>query len=495
MQVNIGTEASAWIAYAILVIQGIILLFYLLVLLVKLVEAVVRIIVHAPFDESTDEFDSGLLGAFSKASCCGEGLIRPSGRRRKGRRRPRGVGGGRRARHSTTASQQGMLDASQSSSLGKSAGSDAYGQYDGATPAGFEPQLGYFPPGPPNDPGYAQGFIMGGWRPPPTGPYGAPPADYLHMQQRGGAPVPVDGQPPADGSPQRSFSKVRGGKAAFETPYTVQPTSPTPVNDGSRSPGPNQPLLSARQSPALAPFPSSSSSSPHPAASPPPNARPTGHVRKKSETAVVDYANPPAHFYHSPGGQSMPSFSQAAYAAGVPPQRQQQLRQQQLTSAFGRAADDDDDDNDDDDDGYSDDSTDTKPRRRSWFLRNHQKGDISDSEDDSRGGRAAGAAGPSQSPSRWPFGRRSRPSSDSVKRGPEPALSPLPTAAPASEPAAPRSFSVVRPTRSQQHHTPSSSRGGSGGFVVGGRSPRGPNAAAAAGDDDDGGSHAPTPPS
>jgi len=496
-QVNIGLPASSWIAYAILVIQGVIFLFYLLVLVVKLVEAVVRLIVRAPFDDSTDEFDSGLLGAFSKASCCGEGLLRQSGRRRKGRRRPRGGGGGRKNRHSTTASQQGMLDASQNSTFGKSSG-ELYGRYD--TPGGYEPQMGYFPETP--DASFSQpgGFIMGGWRPPPPGPYAAGPSDYLQMQER--EPTQNDGDG-GNGGPVRSFSKIRGGKAALETPYTVQAT--TPGNDGSRSPGPNQPLLFASDGvsagqgsqhpgylpPPLAPFPSSSSHA-HPSAPLPPHARPTSYVRRKSETAVVDFANPPPHFYHSQGGSAMPSFSQAAHAAGVGAPRR---HQQPLTAAFGHDEEELDDDDDDDGSGYdSDDSTKGKPHRRSWFLRNASRNDVSGSEDDSVRSPAAGDSVPAQSSSRWPFGKRGgRPSTESNRRVSEQA-SPVAAEAPPepTESAAPRSFSVVRPNRPHQQqqqqpssgHAPASSRSGSTGFAVN-RPPRGPNAAADAG---------PTPP-
>lgn len=481
-QVKIGLPASSWIAYAILVIQGVIFLFYLLVLIVKLIEAVVRLIVHAPFDDSTDEFDSGLLGAFSKASCCGEGLLRQSGRRRQGRRRPRGVGG-RKNRHSTTASQQGMLNASQSSTLGKSS-AELYGQYD--TPGGFEPQMGYFPETPDANFSQPTGFIMGGWRPPPPGPYATGPSDYLQMQQRGSPLIEGDDRAPHEGGPVRSFSKVRGGKAAYGTPYTVQAR---PGDDSPRSPGPSQPLLFASDGtsgspspqrpgympPPLAPFPSSSQH-PHPSA-PPANARPTSTIRRKSETAIVDFANPPPHFYHNQGGSAMPSFSQAAHAAGVGAPRRQQ---QPPTAAFGR---DQAEDNDDDGSAYdSDDSTQGKPRRRSWFLRNTSKHDVSGSEDDSARPPTTGDAAPIPPTSRWPFGKRSsRPSTESNWRTSEQAPLSEAEAPPVSaEPTAPRSFSVVRPNRPQQsrhssEHAPASTRNGSAGFLVNRPPVRGPN--------------------
>lgn len=145
----------------------------------------------------------------------------------------------------------------------------------------------------------------------------------------------------------------------------------------------------------------------------------------------------------------MPSFSQAAYAtgAGVAPAP----RRQQLTAAFGR-----DDELSDDDDDESDDSSREKPVRRSWFLRNSSKDDYSDSEDSVANGEASGG----QSGSRWPFIKRSRPSTDSARKASTVESAPqLPTTADpptagSSTPPAPRSFSVVRPNRPGQSTAP-----------------------------------------
>ena len=70
-QVSIGAGAAQWVAYAILFILGLIYLAFLLMLIVKVVEAILRIVGGIGFGRSRHVVDSGLLGTMGLMGCCG----------------------------------------------------------------------------------------------------------------------------------------------------------------------------------------------------------------------------------------------------------------------------------------------------------------------------------------------------------------------------------------------------------------------------------------
>lgn len=63
------TFTAQWLAYAILILQAIIFVFYLLMLITKVVEGFIRLFGGVHFDESTHPLDGGLLGAIADLDC------------------------------------------------------------------------------------------------------------------------------------------------------------------------------------------------------------------------------------------------------------------------------------------------------------------------------------------------------------------------------------------------------------------------------------------
>ncbi|KAJ7937049.1 hypothetical protein B0H13DRAFT_2261477 [Mycena leptocephala] len=87
--ISIGDGSGAWVAYGILVILALVYLALVLMLLIKLIEAAVRIVGRVGFDRSTHTVDSGLLGACGLLGCCGSRKRRPRHRARS-HKHPRG---------------------------------------------------------------------------------------------------------------------------------------------------------------------------------------------------------------------------------------------------------------------------------------------------------------------------------------------------------------------------------------------------------------------
>ncbi|CED85423.1 TRP-like family [Phaffia rhodozyma] len=446
--INIGNLASTWIAYAVVVIQAVVFLLYLLALIIKLIEALVRLIVRARFDDSADPYDSGILGAFSKASCCGDSLIRSSGRRRQNRRqgfRPRA--GDNFSQHSQAPSQQGMLDLSRSSMSMTPARTPAT-NFDGTDDSSYFPRLVQdFS----NE--TETGFIMGGWRPPPLIDYGGttePSSEYspLRHQRQYSTAVPPDSPSPSTQLPQRGFSMVRGGRAAYETPYSLKQTSPP------ASPGPYQGLLYGQETldtstshqqyynesatASDSGTPSSMMFLPDSSGTHGLYSRPSDHYRKKSEPALSGNNQLSRTFNTSYQPGSNPSFSQSGFA----------IRPLPISSM---PVPNEADDEEEDAESFQ------KPKRSSWFVKNpgNPKDEISDSDFDSE----LGSPPPGQAAtSKWPFGSRktkerahlNREESIKMPSGPNAVgLSVAETSPSTTSEGQPvvRSFKVIRPKR------------------------------------------------
>jgi hypothetical protein len=186
-QVSIGQDASGWVALAILFILGLIYLTLALLLVVKLVEAVVRLVGGVGFNRSRHGMDTGLIGACGLLGCCG------------GRRRRRASRSQQRQRASVP-----PRDAEDNSF---------------ALPSGSTTKQLSGPPsvttGPPSvlRPEHAMrpykeesddegGYIMRAWQPFPRPGY-----------------TPVDEVPPSE--PTTGFARVGGGRATYNTPYAI----------------------------------------------------------------------------------------------------------------------------------------------------------------------------------------------------------------------------------------------------------------------------------
>lgn len=317
-----------WIAYAVLFLQAIVFIFFLLMLITKIVEAIIRLVGGVPFDESTHPLDGGLFGAIADLDC-----LNPRGGKAAQRRR-RKRGSKQLQRNVSAAGSlttQMMLDRhSQGVMRPLSEGNTPF--FAGRRGSIIDSNTSYFPSivpplGPPpllerrsseskfEEP-HGGETIMGAWQPAgasnhqsnqitsPTSP---------HSERFAESPLTT---PLSTHSPARSFSVVRGGRADFNNPYTVQghgrsPVSPTP--DTFHDPI-NPPL--------------------HPGSIPPPiRMVPVGqplmpaHSRLESSHAVIERFDsrptPPVSPLYPPGHQGMrsPGQGQALPALTIPTRR------------------------------------------------------------------------------------------------------------------------------------------------------------------------------
>ncbi|KAL7282609.1 hypothetical protein ACG7TL_004081 [Trametes sanguinea] len=243
--VSIGAGAAQWVAYAILFILGLIYLAFALMLLVKILEAILRIVGGIGFGRSKHVVDSGLLGTLGLMGCCGS--RRP--------RRPRGY------RPADPQPQSFMLP--RPAPPFKEATPTSSGP-----PSVLRPEHAMQPYREDSDD--ETGFIMGAWRP------------FL-----GPGDAAVDEQPPAPEPPKSGFARVAGGRAHYDSPYAIASgstqTFPSVERDVPASTG------SVARSPSVVdysppPTPSISSA----ARGLPPGAMPPAHIRTKSQTAIIE---------------------------------------------------------------------------------------------------------------------------------------------------------------------------------------------------------------
>lgn len=227
-----------WIAYAILLLHAIVFVFFVLMLLTKLVEGLIRLFGGAHFDESTSPLDSGLFAAIMDLDCL-NGVRGGKAAARKRRKR-----GSRQLQRNVSAAgsltTQMMLDRHsqgvprQPPSEGTTPFLSTYSSYapeqqqTSYFPAGYQPPLG-----PPplerhssdsrSDDPSASGHIMDAWRPTqPLQPLGyAPPGGYAPSALS----PPIE---PNGAGPSRSFSVVRGVRTDYQNPYDIQESEGIP---------------------------------------------------------------------------------------------------------------------------------------------------------------------------------------------------------------------------------------------------------------------------
>jgi len=235
------------VAYGILIILVLVYFAFSLILVVKLIEAAVRIVGGVGFDRSHHLVDSGLLGTCGLFGCCGP---RPRHRSRRRRYRAREV-----PNPDVSFIPQAM------SGVGKNS------IHSGAPPSVLRPEHALRPYREDSDD--ENGHIMGDWQPFPR-PVNQPFRDSLSPTQ---SPTPQNSS---------GFSRVGGGRAHYESPYAIASGSaqmfPSMEPDIYTSP--------------LAAFSEDESSSPsisrNQASSLPPGAMNPVHIRTRSQTAIVE---------------------------------------------------------------------------------------------------------------------------------------------------------------------------------------------------------------
>ena len=233
-----------------LFILGLIYLAFSLMLLVKLVEAVVRICGGVGFHRSRHVVDSGLLGVLGLLGCCGSRRPRPASR----------------SRYRSDVSQPATLP------LGR-----PIPPYKDVTPT---------PSGPPSvlrpehamqpykeDSDDETGFIMGAWQPFPRPGYS-----------------PVE-DPPIVEPPKSGFARVGGGRAHYDSPYAIASGSTQTFPSVERNPPSQRAGTSTVNDYSPPPTPSVASAAKKADWSLPPGAMPPMHVRTKSQTAIIEDAS------------------------------------------------------------------------------------------------------------------------------------------------------------------------------------------------------------
>lgn len=227
-------------------------------LLVKLIEATIRIFGGVGFHESRHVVDSGLLGVLGLVGCCST-------------RRPQ-----RRSRYRNEPPQPATLPLSRPAAPFKDVTPTP-----SAPPSVLRPEHALQPYKEESDD--ETGFIMGAWQPFPRPGYNA-----------------VEEQPPVPEPPKAGFARVGGGRAHYESPYAITSTSgsrgstQTFPSVEQRSVGPsnlNPAVAPFDHSPPVTPSISSTAVARHADVSLPPGAMPPAHVRTKSQSAIVEDAS------------------------------------------------------------------------------------------------------------------------------------------------------------------------------------------------------------
>ncbi|KAF7352233.1 Membrane protein [Mycena venus] len=324
--ISIGDGSGAWVAYGILVILALVYLALVLMLLIKIIEAAVRIVGRVGFDRSSHSVDSGLLGACGLLGCCGSRKRRsPRHRNRTHNARARGYAQANPVRASDSSSTYVPPPPLGSADNASSRKGSFHSQQP---PSVLRPEHALRPYREDSDD--ESGYIMGAWQPFPRPGY-----------------VPVkDTPPPAAPAPSSGFSRVGGGRAHIDTPYAAitpqggsTPTLEWPAMDAARAEDEAPPMSTVvrRQSPETVSPPSGS---------PGPGGVPRGamlpHMRTKSQTAIIEDAP-------------------ILLGSSRPPSRAKVLQQQQQQQQ-----------DDDDDDGESAEAGQQR-RKKPWYhIRRHR---------------------------------------------------------------------------------------------------------------------------
>lgn len=193
-----GDAAGGWITYAILVIQGLVYSGFLLMLVFKVLEGLVRLAWDVPFDRSKHAVDTGFFGAL--------GLV--SRRKREYRRKGNMASGMHRP--SRAGSDVPVLQAAAVAAASRSRTTVS------GPPSVLRPEHLNQPYREESDD--ETGYILGAWH------YD----DDLAIEP---FPPPSPSPPP---QPTSSFSRVAGGRANIESPYTM--TTGTNTAFGNLSP-------------------------------------------------------------------------------------------------------------------------------------------------------------------------------------------------------------------------------------------------------------------
>ncbi len=179
-------------------------------LIVKLIEAIVRIVGGAGFDRSRHVIDSGLLGVIGLVGCCGL-RARSKDRRRKSRRMTNGKPGqgvppNKRtdmASYNSPHSELNLAGLPGPGFIGTGQDSRKGSTHSGPPPSVLRPEHAL--PRPYREDDDDEGYIMGAWQAYPLR------HGYVPVVEQNTAPPP----------PKSGFSRIGGGKSHIDTPYAI----------------------------------------------------------------------------------------------------------------------------------------------------------------------------------------------------------------------------------------------------------------------------------
>ncbi|KAG1819328.1 hypothetical protein EV424DRAFT_947701 [Suillus variegatus] len=198
---TISIGAGGWVAYGILIVLCLVYLTLFLILVIKVIEAVVRILGRVGFDHSRRPVDSGLIGVLSLLGCCGP---RRGGRERRHCKATE-VRHSPVARDSFAACDSSPYVPPNASFTQKDKGSSSSYHSGGPPPSILRPEHALQPYREDSDDDAESGYIMGAWQ-----PFPGPRSSY----DRTSISTP----------PQHSnsgFSRIGGGRAHYDSPYAI----------------------------------------------------------------------------------------------------------------------------------------------------------------------------------------------------------------------------------------------------------------------------------
>lgn len=373
-QVSVGSAAAGWIAYAILIVNGLIYMVFAIMLLVKLTEGIIRFVWKIPFDKSRRTSDAGLLGVL--------GFLPWSKRSKRRRSRQH------RSRPSHTSRESDVRASMMFDQLDRPQGPYQMGHLgtSSSVPSYLRPEQAATPYREDGDDPDG-GFILGAFH----GDY--LPADAPRQFPQSLAPPPTTG-----------FTRVKGGRAHFDAPFSIQAPPDADERRAQRQ---------APQTHGTQPLPDTYA---HISSGRTPNSSQIFHGRTKSQTVVIeDIANlgTPLDNYPVGGGPPSPVLYRAESPLAPP--------------AIPIIHTDD----------ASTDSS-VRPRRKFWFAKSasdqHHNDDSDAGNDSDRNEVGLGI---------WPFRRaRNKSEADAAQAQPPTTSEPPPTV---------RSFQVVRQPRPTQN--------------------------------------------
>jgi hypothetical protein len=311
--ISVGTGPDGWVAYGILIILGLIYLAYALMLIIKVIEAIVRIVGGVPFDQSRHVVDSGLFGACGLLGCCGGS--RKARRRNKRSGKPSSRAGYTQTESGLRSPQSHQTDLSFPPTIAVATGRGSV-HSSGPPPSVLKPEHALRPYREESDD--ENGYIMGAWQP---------------FQNRSSGYIPVTDTVAASTAPPATkssgFSRVGGGRAHIDSPYAITQEQTTGSTHTFPSIVNRADATNADQSSSRHRFEDESPPPPvssnvalgqrqiyEQAASPSDTALPF-HVRTKSQTAIIENVDTVPQAYRH-GGSS-------ASAGSRPPSRANRL--------------------------------------------------------------------------------------------------------------------------------------------------------------------------